>query len=435
MSRRALAAHENNPASTGRYLMRPLAALAGLAPLLLATTTLAATPPVFVGQCKAPTLGYSTIAAAVTAAPAGGTVVICPGTYPEQITITKNLTLNGITSGNSSAVMIVAPPGGIVANSTSLDGGNPIAAQIAVQNATTVNINNIGVDGSNNGITGCAPNLVGILYQNASGAVRNSAITNEALTANLNGCQSGQGIFVESGGTGSSSIMIVNNTVSGFQKNGIAGHDANTILTVQLNTVTGQGPTTGAAENGIELAYGATGRVINNYVADMIYSPVAGNTGNGASGILLYAAPGSTVSNNVVANTQFGIAVAGDNNGDADSATLNANHVQATHAFDGIDICGAGNATVTNNFVNGSDEAGIHLDSSCGAPSLGNTVKSNHINGACAGILQGTGSTASFATNTIVNAANVTLTGSDVCPAATTSAFPRSRHASHRPAP
>ena len=144
--------------------MRPLAALAGLAPLLLATTTLAATPPVFVGQCKAPTLGYSTIAAAVTAAPAGGTVVICPGTYPEQITITKNLTLNGITSGNSSAVMIVAPPGGIVANSTSLDGGNPIAAQIAVQNATTVNINNIGVDGSNNGITGCAPNLVGILY-------------------------------------------------------------------------------------------------------------------------------------------------------------------------------------------------------------------------------------------------------------------------------
>ena len=62
-------------------------------------------------------------------------------------------------------------------------------------------------------------------------------------------------------------------------------------------------------------------------------------------------------------------------------------------------------------------------------------VKSNHINGACAGILQGTGSTASFATNTIVNAANVTLTGSDVCPAATTSAFPRSRHASHRPAP
>ena len=125
--------------------------------------------------------------------------------------------------------------------------------------------------------------------------MRNSAITNEALTANLNGCQSGQGIFVESGGTGSSSIMIVNNTVSGFQKNGIAGHDANTILTVQLNTVTGQGPTTGAAENGIELAYGATGRVINNYVADMIYSPVAGNTSNGASGILLYAAPGSTV--------------------------------------------------------------------------------------------------------------------------------------------
>ena len=38
---------------------------------------------------------FKTIQSAVNAAPAGGTVVVCPGTYYEQVVISKPLTLTG----------------------------------------------------------------------------------------------------------------------------------------------------------------------------------------------------------------------------------------------------------------------------------------------------------------------------------------------------
>ena len=90
-------------------------------------------------------------------------------------------------------------------NTTSLATGEPIAAQILVTESTGVNINNLTIDGSNNGISssGCTPlNLVGLLYQNASGTVNHVAAINQALTGNSIGCQVGLAIFVQSGNSG-----------------------------------------------------------------------------------------------------------------------------------------------------------------------------------------------------------------------------------------
>jgi hypothetical protein len=41
------------------------------------------------------TAAYSTIQSAVSAAPSGGTVIVCPGTYPEHVTVSSPLTLVG----------------------------------------------------------------------------------------------------------------------------------------------------------------------------------------------------------------------------------------------------------------------------------------------------------------------------------------------------
>jgi nitrous oxidase accessory protein NosD len=92
-------------------------------------------------------LTFSTIQSAVSASPAGTTVLICPGTYPEQVVINKALTLRGVRSGTSNAAVVVAPPGGIVQNTTSLATGNPIAAQILVTETTNVSISNLTIDG------------------------------------------------------------------------------------------------------------------------------------------------------------------------------------------------------------------------------------------------------------------------------------------------
>src|SRR5271154_3756493 len=57
----------------------------------------AATPARGAGtSCANP--GFNTIQAAVNAAPSGASINVCPGTYTEQVAITKSLNLVGIGS-------------------------------------------------------------------------------------------------------------------------------------------------------------------------------------------------------------------------------------------------------------------------------------------------------------------------------------------------
>jgi pectin methylesterase-like acyl-CoA thioesterase len=151
---------------------------------------------VAVGTCQPQLTHFTTINAAVTAVPSGTTIMVCPGSYPEQVVINKNLTLKGVPFGGSSAAIITAPAGGIAVNSTSLASGGAIAAQILVDGASAVTISNMIVDGSNNGIATCGTDLVGVYYRNSSGTVTKNTVLNQALSSELNGCQSGLGIFV-----------------------------------------------------------------------------------------------------------------------------------------------------------------------------------------------------------------------------------------------
>src|SRR5882762_9925600 len=291
-----------------------------------------------VGTCRSGIVTFSTIQSAVNASPAGATVLICPGTYPEQVVINKALTLRGVQSGTLGAAVIVAPPGGIVQNTTSLATGNPIAAQILVAGTTDVSIRNLTVDGSNNGISsgGCTPlNLIGVFYQNASGRVNRVAVVNQGLTGNSIGCQVGLGIFVQSGNGGNSTVVVSNSHVQNYQKNGITGNEVGTAVTISGNTVAGQGPTNGAAENSIQIGFGATGKIISNTAIDDIWAPdTISDSADAASGILVFASSGVTVSGNTVGNTQFGIAFVSDPTlGPADGGIVTGNKVSATHVL------------------------------------------------------------------------------------------------------
>ena len=66
-------------------------------------------------------MNFTTISAAVAGVPAGATIQVCPGVYPEQVTITQPLTLKGIHSGNANrAVITINPNGEVVPNVTSI---------------------------------------------------------------------------------------------------------------------------------------------------------------------------------------------------------------------------------------------------------------------------------------------------------------------------
>ena len=57
---------------------------------------------------------FATIQAAVNASPAGSRILVCPGTYAEQVEITKPLTLIGVASGNRGVAVVVPPPSGLI---------------------------------------------------------------------------------------------------------------------------------------------------------------------------------------------------------------------------------------------------------------------------------------------------------------------------------
>jgi parallel beta-helix repeat protein len=412
----------------------------------LGQTAQAAGTTVAVGSCKAGLTSYPTIQKAVDASPAGTTIDVCPGTYPEQVSITKNLTLTGVAAGTADAPTIVPPTGGLVANASDPSGGgDPVAAQIVVTSpATSVIIQRLTVDGANNQVTGCAsfggsvPLVVGIYFLNVSGTITQNAVRNQLQDTADQDCPNGLGIYVETGGGATTTVTISNNTVRNYQQNGITANgfgdgSAGPAVTITNNTVPGTGATATSGKNGIQIGFGATGQVTGNITIQDIYA-LSGNNGDAGVGILVFASTGITISNNVVGNTQFGIVTESAGEGFlADTTSITGNKIIGTELFDGIDLCSNGN-TVTGNTVNSSTEAGIHLDDSCGSTGNNNTVKTNNINEACAGILTGTGTSGNVTTpNTIFNVINTTM-ADDTCTAfqgQATAAQPASRNAKH----
>jgi parallel beta-helix repeat protein len=375
---------------------------------------------VSVGTCVTGGTHFATIQAAVNGVTAGSTIQVCPGNYPEQVVIKKNLTLTGVRSGTAQNPVLLIPAGGFVANTTSLTSGDPLAAQIAVESpATNVSISYIAVDGTGNNLNASCSDtrLIGIYYRNASGTLNYVVARNQAQNAANFGCgdSAGLGIFVQSSGASTpATVTIENSTVYGYQKNGITANETGTTVTINGNSVVGAGPVD-IAQNGIQIAYGATGRVESNTVADDIYN---GDPTNGAAaGILIYDSGGMTITGNTVTYTQGGIPIQTDGSQSDNNNTITSNLVTNTQLGDGIDLCSNGN-TVSSNTVFSSGQSGIHLDSSCGSTTStgnNNVVSRNIVNDACAGILLGTGTGNTVSTsNTLANVANTTL-ASNTC--------------------
>ncbi len=389
-------------------------ALVALLGFALAGPALAANK-VIVGTCNGAT--YATIQDGVDNVPSGGTVSVCPGTYAEQVTIDKPLTLAGQTQ--PSATVIVPPATGLATVASFALSPLLAAPELLIINTSGVKITDLTVDGTGNGITGCAPGLVGIMFQNASGAIFNIIAQNQKLTTLLEGCISGIGIMAESGNSGTSTLKVTNSTIQQYQVNGVYGAETGTVLNVTNNTITGQGSTLGAGESGVTFYEGATGNISGNSISENIWEPdTISDPLNAASGVLIYGAPKVQVSNNKIDENQFGVIVA-PSDLSADGALVNSNTITNTVLFDGIDLC-SNNNVASNNTIKQSSESGIHLDNSviCGGTGSDNFVGGNRINGACAGILLGTGTgNKVLGNNKISNVTYRTLPG-NVCPPA-----------------
>jgi nitrous oxidase accessory protein NosD len=318
-------------------------------------------------QC--PAAKFTSIQDAINAANPGSLIRVCPGTYREQLSVNKSLRIEG----DNGAIVL---PSSMVANSTG-SSGTPIAAAILVKDAAKVEIEGLIVDTANNGITECSPNLIGILYQNSSGSIEHNAVRNTKLSVSLNGCQSGDAIVVQSLGGETSKVSIDDNSVHDYQKNGITGNESGTEVTITNNVVTGLGPTTGAAQNGIQIGFGAKGGILHNTVTDNMWSPCVSlaNCAFNATGILVFQSDDVRVEHNSVATNQVGIFAGGQD------AKIESNNISNSLVLVGIDLAGDNNLASRNDVTN-SGQAAILIEGN------DNKVRSNDITEAPIGVLK-----------------------------------------------
>ncbi|MGA2978820.1 MAG: hypothetical protein ABSD76_04455 [Terriglobales bacterium] len=370
-------------------------------------------------------------------------IAVCPGTYPEQVVITQqNLTLVGVADTYSHDSAVIMPPAtGSVTNTVDLDTGLNIAAQILVQNATGASISNITIDGTGNGIGDCNTDLPGILFQNASGTVNHVVVQNQIPGGSLSNCSTGESVYVQTSTGNVSTVTVENSLLQNYNKNGITGNDPGTTMTLSGNYIVGSGVVSGGAvQNGIQLGYGATGKISTNTVSD--------NNNDGppyAADILLIDTAengGISVSNNILSNSQLPLGLETDfANGPSeygDGVTVTGNKVFGASIYDGIDVCTNGNKVTTNLILN-SAESGVHLDASCGATYGGGTLFTGNNNtltgntmegGSCAGILEDTGTSGNSIVSENYYAVPLTLTSStSSCPIATGPAHTKAKTA------
>jgi hypothetical protein len=325
-------------------------------------------------KVECPNAGFTHIQDAVDAASPGDEIHICKGIYVEQVRVRKPL---DIDADNGAVLM----PSAMQANTSSLFDAAPIATALLVADTTGVSISGLTVDGANNGVSACTPDLIGISFQNASGDLDHIAVRNFKLAASLNGCQSGTGIFVQSGNGGVSRVEIHDCTVHDFQKNGVTADEKGTVAIIRRNVVTGVGATNGAAQNGVQIGFGAAGSILNNIVTNNIWAPctAVATCTTVATNILVTQSDGVEVSDNTAGISQVNIFLHGN------SAEINSNETFATAVFDGIRVQGNQSGVHQNRVFNGA-ESGIFLSGN------NQVITDNVITEAAIGILKETGS-------------------------------------------
>ncbi|GAP15390.1 protein containg parallel beta-helix repeat [Longilinea arvoryzae] len=222
----------------------------------------------------------------------GGTVNVLAGTYTEQVTISKEITLNG--DGRASIIQSFAA---MPACFTTSAANRPV---VCVKDTDNVTITGFTIDGL--GLGNSNSRFVGVAFRNAGGTLQDNTVQDIRDTP-FSGAQGGVAIYAMNDDAVARTIHVLNNTVTGFQKTGIAlnASDTNPLtVDVQRNTVTGAGATTITAQNGILVwAQSGNGVVAENIISGIAYDNTNSATKWVATSILNYYTDLNTTGNTI----------------------------------------------------------------------------------------------------------------------------------------
>jgi parallel beta-helix repeat protein len=287
---------------------------------------------------------YSDIQTAVSSVPLNTIVMVCPGTYPQQIVISQPLTLEGVTDGTHNAAVITVPGAGLVQNGTSTSFG-PVAVQLLVQNTVGVTIKNLTVDGNGGNCPANRNVGIGVFDVGTPNDGTAAARIDSVVVRNDTTCF-GDGILADT-----SYITITGSEIHDVNQTAIDAYSAKYSIT--NNSIQR------AHNYGIVLVDDATGSVVSG-----------NNVSDGNTGILSEGPNSATITNNTLLNNSFvGVWVF------LASHQIVTQNVVSNSAWDLIVEEGSSN-TVQNNKFNGAGVDGILDFISFG----GNNITKNTVN-------------------------------------------------------
>lgn len=206
--------------------------------------------------------------------------------------------------GDGHTITAVDPVGGHFVGGVVRNAGP--SAHVTDLTVTTSNLANV-CDGGDY-------RLRGILFDGASGSITNNVVT--GINQGPSGCQEGNAIEVRNApfdNTGADVIVTISgNYADAYIKNGITVNGS-VVATVADNTVVGNGPVGVplAAQNGIQIGFGATAIVRGNTITGHDYTPEAWS----ACGLLLYEADGVKASKNKYSGNEVNMCDVGKGGG------------------------------------------------------------------------------------------------------------------------
>jgi hypothetical protein len=249
--------------------------------------------------------GFSTIQAAINSPSTA--IRVCQGSYLEQLQIQRALTLTG-----EAGVTVKLPPSPQETATPCDVAESQDLVVVCVKGA--VKLSNLTLEGRWTEPPSCGKELFGVMV---GGEATFSLVNSKLLHAGadpINGCQ--QGVGIQIGRNRSSQVglaTLTNDTVEGYQKNGITVDGPGSKATLKKVTVQGAGPAP-IAQNGIQVSRGATGKITeSSFTGNECAVASCGNANfeqleEDSAGVLFYKqAPGSSVSTSNISENDLGV--------------------------------------------------------------------------------------------------------------------------------
>jgi len=359
-----------------RSLIAACAVLGGLAiPATAGAASLyvSNSAPVVTGGKSCAQPNFATIQGALDALKPlpSGTVHVCPGTYTEQLSITKAIKL--LVAGTPGSAKVVLPASPANAKTTCDEASEAALSEanqdgISICTPEAVSITGLTLEAKWPEGT-CNDNLYGILVAGGATLKATNVTIDGAGAFPINGCQGGVGIQV--GMHWTSPVQVAHATLKGvtienYQKNGMTIEGKGSTANIATTTVTGAGATPALAQNGIQvsgegLAKIKTSKIEGNECDNGACGP-EGFSQAQSTGLLFFgAAPGSSVSSSTISGNDVGAYYASQSASQpaAPELVLSKDAFSANR-YEGV-VLDQGDASLKSDTISGPGEVGVEI--------------------------------------------------------------------------